>query len=96
MLDFQLADCLLRTQPATVQGLAACKNSDIACQDEQPDLDQSVRKFHHEYPRVVAHIPTQIYASIVGGDGSGSVTQQNYINFIYSTLSAIGSADFPR
>ena len=43
-----------------------------------------------------SYIPTQIYASIVGGDGSGSVTQQNYIDFIYSTLSAIGSADFPR
>ena len=38
----------------------------------------------------------QIYASIVGGDGSAAVTQQNYIDCIYSTLSAIGSVDFPR
>ncbi|KAL1700352.1 hypothetical protein EV121DRAFT_295301 [Schizophyllum commune] len=63
--------------PSTVQGLAACKNSDIACQNEQPDLEQN------------------IYASIVGGDSFAAVTQQNYIDFIYSTLSAIGSADFP-
>ncbi|KAL1694259.1 hypothetical protein GGG16DRAFT_47438 [Schizophyllum commune] len=63
--------------PGTVQGLAACKNDGIDCQDALLDLDPS------------------IYTSIVGGDGSGAMTQQNYIDFIYSTLSAIGSADYP-
>ena len=42
----------------------------------------------------------QIYASIVGdcawAEGGCPVTQQNFIDFIYSTLSEIGSGDFPR
>ncbi|KAI4523035.1 hypothetical protein K525DRAFT_255024 [Schizophyllum commune Loenen D] len=63
--------------PGTVQGLAACKNNEIACQADQLDLDQS------------------IFSDIVGGDGSGAMTQQNYIDFIYGTLSAIGSTDYP-
>ncbi|KAL1714733.1 hypothetical protein EV715DRAFT_257097 [Schizophyllum commune] len=67
--------------PETVRGLAACKNSDEIALDQQPSLDYN------------------IYASIVGdcawAEGGCPVTQQNFIDFIYSTLSEIGSGDFP-
>ena len=43
---------------------------------------------------------TQVYASIVGDcawEPNGCpITQQNFIDFVYSTLSDIGSADWPR
>ena len=45
-------------------------------------------------------ILTQIYASIVGdcawAPNGCPITQQNFIDFVYSTLTEIGSADWPR
>ena len=45
-------------------------------------------------------ILTQIYASIVGdcawAPNGCLITQQNFIDFVYSTLTEIGSADWPR
>ncbi|KAL1664345.1 hypothetical protein GGF50DRAFT_127287 [Schizophyllum commune] len=67
--------------PQLVQGLASCGHQQIACQAEQPSLDYNV------------------YASIVGDcawEPNGCpITQQNFIDFVYSTLSDIGSADWP-
>ncbi|KAI5886210.1 uncharacterized protein SCHCODRAFT_02519573 [Schizophyllum commune H4-8] len=67
--------------PQLVQGLASCGHQQIACQADQPNLDYNV------------------YASIVGDcawEPNGCpITQQNFIDFIYSTLSDIGSADWP-
>lgn len=67
--------------PSTVRGLAACKNSEEVQLDAQPSLNYG------------------IYASVVGdcawADGGCSVTKQNFIDFIYSTLSEIGSSDYP-
>ena len=43
---------------------------------------------------------SQIYASIVGdcawAPNGCPITQQNFIDFVYSTLTEIGSADWPR
>ncbi|KAF9039671.1 hypothetical protein BDZ89DRAFT_1060816 [Hymenopellis radicata] len=45
------------------------------------------------------HLNYDIYASIVGDcawdEGGCPITQQNYIDFFYGTLSAIGSANWP-
>ncbi|KAI5834097.1 hypothetical protein K523DRAFT_412709 [Schizophyllum commune Tattone D] len=67
--------------PSTVQGLGSCDNQNLSCLWAQPSLDYN------------------IYAGIVGDcawqpDGC-PITQQNFIDFIYSALSDIGSADWP-
>ena len=45
-------------------------------------------------------LASQLYATIVGDcawEPNGCpITQQNYIDFIYATLSEIGSGDWPR
>ncbi|KAL1677831.1 hypothetical protein EV122DRAFT_213383 [Schizophyllum commune] len=67
--------------PETVQGLASCGNQNLTCTWEEPNLDYN------------------LYASIVGDcawEPNGCpITQQNYIDFIYATLSEIGSGDWP-
>ncbi|KAL1736176.1 hypothetical protein EV714DRAFT_279541 [Schizophyllum commune] len=66
--------------PFTVQGLASCENKNLTCEWEEPNLDFN------------------LYASIVGEcawDNGCPITQQNYIDFIYGTLSEIGSSDWP-
>ncbi|KAL1715833.1 hypothetical protein EV715DRAFT_275520 [Schizophyllum commune] len=67
--------------PETVQGLAACKNMDIACQNEQPSLDYNI------YAGIVGDCAWE--------PNGCPITQQNYIDFIYGALSDIGSADWP-
>ncbi|KAL1746348.1 hypothetical protein HDZ31DRAFT_72937 [Schizophyllum fasciatum] len=67
--------------PSTVQGLASCDNQKIGCLWEEPSLDYN------------------LYAGIVGDcawapDGC-PITQQNFIDFVYSTLSELGSGDYP-
>lgn len=67
--------------PETVLGLASCPNEQIACMADMPSLDYNV------------------YASIVGDcawqEGGCPITQQNFVDFIYGTLSDIGSGDWP-
>ncbi|TRM60743.1 hypothetical protein BD626DRAFT_503710 [Schizophyllum amplum] len=67
--------------PETVQGLAGCANQGIACLDQQPNLDYN------------------LYAGIVGdcawAPEGCPITQQNFIDFVYSTLSDIGSDAWP-
>ncbi|KAI5886216.1 uncharacterized protein SCHCODRAFT_02643530 [Schizophyllum commune H4-8] len=67
--------------PQQVHGMATCGHQQIACEADQPSLDYN------------------IYASIVGDcawqPNGCPITQQNFIDFVYSTLTEIGSADWP-
>ncbi|KAL1748027.1 hypothetical protein HDZ31DRAFT_71883 [Schizophyllum fasciatum] len=78
---FAAAASFKQIGPKTVRGLAACKNMNETVLAQQPSLYYN------------------LYAGIVGdcafAEGGCPVTQQNYVDFIYSTLSDIGSADFP-
>ncbi|KAI0765450.1 hypothetical protein C8Q74DRAFT_1371246 [Fomes fomentarius] len=68
--------------PDTLVGAASCKNPDgIKSAQSQPSLDYN------------------IYAEIVGDcawqEGGCPVTQQNFIDFVYSTLTALGKGNWP-
>ncbi|KAI0765473.1 hypothetical protein C8Q74DRAFT_1220210 [Fomes fomentarius] len=68
--------------PDTIVGAASCKNPDaIKNAQSQPNLDYN------------------IYAQIVGDcawqEGGCPVTQQNFIDFVYSAISDIGTNSYP-
>ncbi|KAL1750884.1 hypothetical protein FB107DRAFT_251848 [Schizophyllum commune] len=70
-----------RIGPENLQNYVSCGHQNLTCIWEEPHLDYN------------------LYASIVGDcawqPNGCPITQQNYIDFIYGTLSGIGSSDWP-
>ncbi|KAL1712910.1 hypothetical protein EV715DRAFT_259034 [Schizophyllum commune] len=76
-----LATSSLKIGPENLQNVLSCDNQNLTCIWQEPHLDYN------------------IYAGIVGDcawqPNGCPITQQNYIDFIYGTLSEIGSGDWP-
>lgn len=87
------------SQPENLQNVLSCDNQNLTCIWQEPHLDYNVSLVR--CPRMpFAYERPQIYAGIVGDcawqPNGCPITQQNYIDFIYGTLSDIGSGDWPR